>query len=240
MTYWPIFWDIETTGLNPLAQEFWSETQAAQVTAVGLGTIRNWDEGPEPSQADYQVECVFDEDEYRLLDNLADRATALDYRGEPFLVGYNSRQFDHPYIGARYSRFRLDGGPFVHGWKRLDMMRVAGSDPATPKRYPKEGEYASALGVEVEDPYDGSDMPGAFKNGEWDKIITHVEADVEESMRMFVKRKGRMMEHFFDHYDIEASGPPVKSVRDDDFTGHNTTTSNSKITDIELDLGDEE
>jgi len=46
MTHWPIFWDIETTGLNPLARDFWSNSMEAQVTAVGLGTITNWDQGP--------------------------------------------------------------------------------------------------------------------------------------------------------------------------------------------------
>lgn len=212
MTHWPIFWDIETTGLNPLARKFWSGKMEAQVTAVGLGTIRNWDEGPTTDTADLQISVIWDSDEYRLLKSLGDRIRSLDYEGAPFLVGYNSRNFDHPYIGARYSRLRLDGEPFTSEWKRLDMMRVAKADNAIAKRYPKEGEYADALDVHVPDQYDGSDMPDAFKNDEWEKIKSHVEADVKESMLMFLKRKGLMMDTFFNHYDIDAQGPPVQQI----------------------------
>jgi DNA polymerase elongation subunit (family B) len=238
MTYWPIFWDIETTGLNPLAQEFWSGEMEAQVTAVGLGTIRNWDRGPGPNNADLQVEVVWDSSEYRLLNVLSDRVRALDFDGEPFLVGYNSRNFDHPYIGARYSRLRQNGEPFTSEWKRLDMMRVAGKDNVIGKRYPKEGEYADALGVEVEDPYDGSDMPEAFQNEDWDAIKTHVEADVEESMRMFLKRPNLMMNHFFDHYDIDAEGSPVEEV-DLEVEEHGPSDNDSALIE-EIDLLEDE
>ena len=233
MTHWPVFWDIETTGLNPMAQEFWSNEMAAQVTAVGLGTIRNWDEGPNVEQSDFQVECYWDSDEYRLLSNLPDRIEAMAFDGEPFLVGYNSRQYDHPYIGARFSRLRLDGTPFTHGWRRLDMMRVAGKDNVIAKRYPKEGEYADALGVEVYDPYDGSDMPEAFANENWNKIQTHVKADVEESMRMFLKRPDMMMNHYYEHYDINAQGSPVEVI--DEVEGQaNEESDDSLIEEIDL------
>lgn len=240
MTHWPIFWDIETTGLNPLAQDFWSNQMEAQVTAVGLGTIRNWDEGPDRESADIQVSVVYDSDEYRLLNVLPDRIRAMDFDGNPFLVGYNSRNFDHPYIGARYSRLRQRGEPFISEWKRLDMMRVAGKDNCIPKRYPKEGEYADALGVDVEDPYDGSDMPQAFKNKDWEKISTHVRADVEESILMFLERKGLMMEQFYDHYDIDAEGPPVEQIGDNDLSKSSGGSGSDLIEDIDLVDDDED
>lgn len=234
MTYWPVFWDIETTGLNPLAREFWNGKMEAQVTAVGLGTFRNWDEGPNEESARMQIQVVWDSDEYRLLQAIQDRLYTMDYDGKPFLVGYNSRNFDHPYMGARYARKRLDGEPFVSEWKRLDMMRVAENDTAIPKRYPKEGEYADALGVDVADPYDGSDMPDAFKNKEWNKIETHVKADVEESMLMFLKRKGLMMDHFYDHYDIDAQGPPVTEVGSEASSSGSSGESSALIEEIDL------
>ncbi len=234
MTYWPIFWDIETTGLNPLARDFWSGQMEAQVTAVGFGTIRNWDRGPDVDTADLQVEVVYDNSEYRLLNILEDRVKAMDYEGTPFLVGYNSRNFDHPYIGARYARLRQDAEPFGSEWKRLDMMRVAGKDDTISKRYPKEGEYADALGVDVPDPYDGSDMPEAFENGNWDAIKTHAEADVKESMLMFLKRKGLMMEQFYNHYDIDAQGPPVKEIGSEPEGGSSDGDDNNLIEEIDL------
>lgn len=234
MTYWPIFWDIETTGLNPLARDFWSNEMEAQVTAVGLGTIRNWDQGPGRQGADLQIQVVYDSSEYRLLNILEDRARSLDYDGEPFLVGYNSRNYDHPYIGARYARLRQNAEPFGGEWKRLDMMRVAGKDNAISKQYPKEGEYASALGVDVPDNYTGADMPDAFANKEWDKIKSHVEADVKESMLMFLERKGLMMEHFFDHYDIDAQGPPVQKIGSGSDTNNSEDEGSSLIEEIDL------
>jgi len=236
MTHWPVFWDIETTGLNPLARHFWSNSMQAQVTAVGLGTIRNWDKGPNAEQADLQIDVVWDSSEYRLLQCLEDRVRSLDFDGEPFLVGYNSRNFDHPYLGARYARLRQNGEPFNSEWKRLDMMRVAKVDDTIASKYPKEGEYAEALGVDVPDDYTGADMPDAFKNKEWDKIKSHVEADVKESMLMFCKRKGLMMETFYDHYDIDAEGPPVQEVGGFDNSSDDSEEESALIEEIDLNL----
>jgi len=236
MTHWPVFWDIETTGLNPLARDFWSNGMEAQVTAVGFGTIRNWDQGPDAEQADLQIEAVWDTSEYRLLQSLEDAVKSIDYGGEPFFVGYNSRNFDHPYLGTRFARLRQNGEPFNSEWKRLDMMRVAGKDPAISKRYPKEGEYATSLGVDVPDDYTGADMPDAFANEEWDKIVEHVNADVKESMLMFCKRKGLMMDTFFDHYDIDAEGPPVEQVGSLDSSKSDEEEGSSLIEEIDLDL----
>lgn len=234
MTYWPVFWDIETTGLNPLARKFWDGKMEAQVTAVGLGTIRNWDKGPDRENADLQMTVLYDSDEYRLLNALGDRVRSLDFDGDPFLVGYNSRNFDHPYIGARYSRLRQDPEPFCSEWKRLDMMRVAGKDDAIAKRYPKEGEYADALGVDVPDEYTGADMPDAFKNEEWDKIKSHVEADVKESMLMFLERKGLMMDTFYDHYDINAQGPPVQEIGSGGGSSDGNNNDSALIEEVDL------
>lgn len=216
MSYFPIFWDIETTGLNPMIEPWSNMGRTSQVTAIGFGCIDNWHEAPDRQSADITVKCLYDSDEYRLLSNFQDRLTDLVGEGEPIIIGYNSRVYDHPYYNARCGRLRLDPEPLASQWKRLDMMRVAGSDPAVPKTYPKEGEYADALGIEVEDPYDGSDMPEAFANKNWDKIKTHVLADVKESILMFLERKDRMMDHFYDHYDINASGAPVPEVEVDD------------------------
>lgn len=212
MDYVPIFWDIETTGLNPMAQDWWDSADAAQVTAVGLGVITNWDEAPTRESADIKVSVIYNEDEYSLLNNLGQRLRGMEYEKEPFLVGYNSRQYDHPYAGARFARLRLDGEPFISDWKRLDMMRAAAKDDRIGKRYPKEGEYAAALGVDVPDEYDGSDMPDAFKRGDWDAIKSHVEADVKESVLMFLEAQDLMMDTFYDHYDIQADGAIVEEI----------------------------
>lgn len=216
MSYFPIFWDIETTGLNPMIEPWSNMGKASRVTAIGLGCIENWNQGVDAESADLRVKCVYDEDEYRLLKNMPRIVNEMAGDGEPILVGYNSRQYDHPYYAARCARLRLDAEPLASKWMRLDMFRAAGKDNRIAKKYPKEGEYADALGVDVEDPYTGADMPDAFENRNWEKIKTHVGADVKESILMFLERKDFMMDHFYDHYDIDAQGAPTKQVELDD------------------------
>jgi uncharacterized protein YprB with RNaseH-like and TPR domain len=206
----PVFFDIETTGLNPMAQHFWSQTEfAAQVTAVGLGTVDGWREDQSYEDAEYDVEVYIDSSEYSLLQKVNEMASAKveDIRGrgnEPYLVGFNSRNFDHPYLGARFARLRLDGDVFNHTTKRLDMMRALGKHWAGVGRYPSEDKCLKALGIGSDDPYDGSDMPQAFDEGNFEAIITHVKADVEEMMKLFVELKEYCVQEYYDHYDIEA------------------------------------
>ncbi len=212
MNYEPVFWDIETTGLNPMAQDWWDGEDAAQVIAVGIGTIENWSDEPTTDEAEIDVRAVMSVDEYELLTTIGEAMRGSDFDDEPFLVGYNSRQFDHPYIGARFSRKRLDGEPFVSDWKRLDMMRAAGRDDIISKRFPKEDEYSEAVGVGVHDEFDGSQMPQAFKDGNWDMIEQHVTKDVEKMVKVFLERQDTMMDTFYDHYGINAGGGVVEEI----------------------------
>jgi len=206
--YEPIFFDIETTGLNPMAQEWWdNQTSGARVTAVGLGRVEGWRDSDDPDDCEFTTKVLTDESEYRLLQVAAERLENMswyytDRDVEAFLVGHNSRQFDHPYIGARYSRLRLDGSLFTYVLKRLDTMRALGKHWDEVSRYPSEDDVLEILGIESDDPYDGSDMPDAYAERNWDAIKTHVEADVEEMMEMFVRLSEPCMEEFYDHYDV--------------------------------------
>jgi len=207
--YKPVFFDIETTGLNPMAQHFWNSSDyAAQVTAVGIGTVDQWRDNQSIEEAEYDTQVFINSSEYQLLQNVEERIEAkLDHiRGKdkvPYLVGFNSRNFDHPYIGARFSRLRLDGSAFTHREKRLDMMRALGKHWDEISRYPSEDDCLEALGIDSDDPHDGSDMPAAFEEGNFEAIITHVRADVKEMMKLFVAKKEECVGEFFDHYDIE-------------------------------------
>jgi uncharacterized protein YprB with RNaseH-like and TPR domain len=208
--YDPVFFDIETTGFNPMAQQWHNSYQYdARVTAVGVGTVKGWREAEGHEDCEYDVDVYWDESEYRLLQVLPDR---LDnkiamIRGEgyePFLVSFNGRQFDHPYLGARFSRLRLDGGAFTHGLKRLDMMRALGKRWGDIGRYPSEDDCLEEMGIASDDPYDGSDMPDMFGNGNWDAISEHARHDIEEMMRLFVETRTECMGEFYDHYDVDS------------------------------------
>lgn len=210
-TYIPVFWDIETTGLNPMAQSWHSHTEHdAAVTAVAIGTFDGWRE-PEPDP-EYNVRILMNENneysmsgEYKLFNRLNGLMRGMiaeheDGESELFFVGYNSRRFDHPYIGARMARLRKNGFPLTHGRKRLDMMAAIKSRDG---RYVSQDDYAEELGVEHEPFLTGKDMPEAFSTGNFEAIRGHVEADIRVLMEMFLKDRTDMMNHFYAHYDID-------------------------------------
>lgn len=222
MGYEPIFFDIETTGLNPMAQSWWNGHDLdARVTAIGVGNIENWREANSHKDGEYNVDVLWDESEYRLLqvahDRLVELATQIQSLGhEPFLVSFNGRQFDHPYLGARYARLRLDGGLWHHSIKRLDMMRALGKHWDPVDRYPSEDDCLEIAGIESDDAYDGSDMPQAYKDKDWTAIQSHVSHDVEEMLRLFIETEDECLEEFYDHYDIEQDVANVEEWNPDE------------------------
>jgi len=213
--YQPIFWDIETTGTNPLAQEWYSGEMAARVTSVAIGKAHGWREADSFEEAEYDVKAYWDEEEYRLLkvvrQRLKERINDIvmdDSNNEPVLVGWNSRNFDHPYMGARYARLRLNGSDFNNTLKRLDMMRALGNDEVMEKMYPGQDDYAKELGIEVNEELTGKDMPKAYRAEDWGKIQQHAEDDVREMMKTFVEKKGDCYEELYWHYDDIKGQPP--------------------------------
>lgn len=202
VTYVPVFFDIETTGLNPLAQGWHNNTKHdAQVTAIGVGYYTDYG-GEEEGR---QIKVEYGPDEYKLLSDLRRRMNSIeDEIGgdgiELIIVGFNSRQYDHPYLTARYARLRQDPYPFCHEWKRLDMMKALRSRDG---KYWNQDDYADHIGVHTEDEYDGSDMPEAFARRQWRKILDHVRADMEDMMDIFEHEPTVFMNHFYDHYGID-------------------------------------
>lgn len=197
--YIPVVWDIETTGLNPLAQSWHNNaTYNAQVTAVAWDILDcNWQHG----EIEHDTHTIADTGEYTLLGYVRDELTELeeDLEGEPFLVGWNTRKFDHPYIGARYARLRQDSYPTGYGWKRLDMMRAVKKQTG---QYYSEDDYAEEIGIETEPVGEGSEMPRYFKNGNLAAIREHVTADIKMAAELFVKDRETMMSEFYDHYNV--------------------------------------
>lgn len=198
----PVVFDIETTGLNPLAQEWQSyQSHDAQVIAIGIGTFDDW---WDKDSFDGDVSVLYGEDEYELLEDIREKmvevASSIEDRGrEPFLVTWNGRNYDHPYLGARYARYRQPPYPFCHALKRLDLFRMVLSATG---QYRKQEDYAEELGVGTEDEFDGSDMPDMFDDRNWDAIIQHARQDVVELMQIAMVEREKCMGHFYDHYDI--------------------------------------
>jgi len=210
MAHEPIFFDIETTGFNPMAQSWYDSTDYdGRVTAIGMAKSPDWRGTDEPEDVTVDDKVLYDSSEYRLLGLAATRlqewVNEIRSGGDtPFLVGFNSRQFDHPYIGARYSRLRIDGSLFTSDLQRLDMMRALGERWTEVGRYPSEDDCLEAVGIDSDDPFDGSDMPDFYGDGRWDDIATHVREDTKEMVKLFALTKKECMAEYYDHYDIEA------------------------------------
>lgn len=205
----PLFFDVESTGLNPLAQEWHNGvSQDAQVTAVAVARMFNWREVEERSDLEIGTQVILEPDEYPLLEACRDRLRAkvdhvLDAGEEPVMVGYNNRVFDHPYLGARFARKRIDGSLWNHKLRRIDMMRVCGKSDRTPKYYNKEDDVVEMLGIETDDTLTGADMPEAFEAGDFDAIHEHVESDTVTLAKLFYEFREEALGEFYDHYDID-------------------------------------
>lgn len=217
MQYVPIFWDIETTGLHPMAKHWWNHhDHSARVVCVGVGYIDNY--VPSNAEQSYTVDVLWDDNEWELLgqvadhmEELVDRIESFDEDYETFMVGWNSRGFDHPYYGARCARLRKDNFPFGHQRKRLDMMNAMKSVRGTRKNISQDS-VAEEIGVLAEDEFDGSDMPELFEQGQIDPILHHCKTDLEDMVEIFFEYQSEMMNHFYDHYEIDADASYVDTV----------------------------
>lgn len=207
----PIFFDMEATGLNPMAQNWWNNTEhGAQVLVFTFGRLHSWRYNNDYDDADPELDSVYDSNEYRLLkvahSRLEEHVTGIRNEGwEPVIFGFNIRRYDLPYIGARYARKRLDGSLFTHELRRLDTLHDVATHDDDTEWKPKQHKYAEDLGIEiVEDEFDGKDVPRLFSEGRFEDIQSHCEADVETELRMFLKKRNFFVNQFYDHYNIEA------------------------------------
>jgi len=211
--YKPVFFDIETTGFNPMTPRWYSDSIAAEVTAVCVGQIRDWTE-----DGDKAISATFTNrgnEEYETIQEVREYLMDVeeqyhDKGWEPFLVGHNVIQFDVMYWSARCARLRQSPYPISDGWRRLDSMRALELPPdaeAGPTRYPGQQDYADWLGLDYVDRLDGSDMPEAFDNGDYEEIATHVTDDVETLMSIFMQEREAMVNYFWSHYDDSHDQP---------------------------------
>lgn len=199
----PVFFDLETTGLNPMQQKWWDNyDQDAQVVCVGVGTLSNWqDDGKDTV---YDVRVFSSNSEYELMEEVRSemRREIQSLKGEfdnpeVMVVGWNSRRFDHPYWGARAARLRQDPYPFGYRFKRLDCMRAMKKSRG---RYMKQDDLAEEIGVKSEDSITGKDVPDLFKQGRMEPIKKHCYTDLEDLIEVFLHFEDTMLGEYRNHY----------------------------------------
>lgn len=214
--HFPIFWDIETTGLNPMIEPWMNWDDPAHITAIAIGYIEDWDEEGEKRK----VHCIMNEGdaEYELIEKARDAARAIVTKYalleelNAVMVGWNIYQFDAPYWSARCGRLRQNPYPFGWGERRLDMMRALefGHDhPDGPKKHPGQQDYADWLGIDYLDELSGDQMPEAFFNGDYQIIKDHVIDDVKVAMEIFMQERHMCLKELYSHYDDLPDNPPV-------------------------------
>jgi hypothetical protein len=223
--YEPLFWDIETLGLDPMPAPAWVDDQPPVVIGIAFGWFdegwrskTDWDyvgintyfAGLQDVDGDTGKWQLFGQEHELLEDALGydgDIGLAVDEiqrRGdEVFVTGWNTRNFDHPFLGARCGRHRLTMRPFGDSFKRLDMMRPAASDYGNSHAV-SEDDYLDYLGMPNDDDFTGEDMLEEFEKGNLDAVRSHAMSDVTQMMEIFFSKRKIMYDHFFRHYDIDA------------------------------------
>lgn len=193
----PIFWDLETTGLNPMDD---------RIVCVGIGHF----EGDERS-----VEVIQGSSEYHMFQRVRDHCsdiiknieladdptgmrTVEEEGGEAFIVSCYGRGFDHPFYAARCTGiYRQSPFPFGYRKKRLDISRVDGFSGS-------QDDMLLARGIDVgpDDEITGRDVPNLYDDGQIDTIVNHCESDIHELMALYEYEEEKMLEEVRDHYDL--------------------------------------
>lgn len=209
--YEPVFFDIEAKGLNPNA----GYGKKGQVICVGIGWLENWRGDIEDAELNSTV--IEDGNEYRLFSKVRSKMKEIlwevedwdkeyveppESRVDPeaFIVGFNSRGYDHGYYTSRCEGFkRQSSWPFGHHRKRLDVSRVVKKH--LHGGYISQDDWAENIGLELhEDDITGKDVPELYENGQVDKIVQHCQADIMDLMKIFLNDRNEMMLEFYEHY----------------------------------------
>lgn len=226
MTFYPVFFDIESAALNPIESPWeWASKSDAQVVTVGIGTFAEANPHMDTEELSMDIK-VFENtgSEYPLLKDVrqyvrnkvakaegwwpyheydpGERHRKKEGYGigpESFLISWNGRKFDHPYLGSRYARFRQDPFPFGYRRKRLDMMKSVRDKTGYVF---SQDDWCEEKGIEMRNEITGEEVPEMWEKGRTDKIKTHCYSDLEDMMRLFHKDWEHHMEVFYDHYDI--------------------------------------
>jgi len=179
----PIVFDIETTGLDPF-----TDTTLAITYKVG-----------------FKKPIVFHIDDngvdeklvlrrfYFNLDSIA--ADSSKDGVSLVLVGYNIDSFDIPFLTTRaILNGMIEHSATLRKYYRADLMYIVTRYLKTDKKHMKLKDVAKALGIEVNDDVNGSDVPRLFEEGNYEAIVKHCISDVELTYQLTLKLKP-LIEH---------------------------------------------
>jgi len=108
------------------------------------------------------------------------------------IVGFRIREFDLPmliqrsrYLGIRYPH--LDLGRYARGSSIVDLSDVLTfNDQRSAEQIMRRTlkAFARRFGIPVNDTINGKDIPALVAAGDWEAIVSHVQADVETTVEL--------------------------------------------------------
>ncbi len=171
----PFFVDIETLGLDPFE---------SRLIAIG------YDNGTK--------EVLINEDEKELIENFLD---VLNDNSKVVLIGYNIIGFDLPFLIARGLKHGIQEVQKLRTGYIIDLMDVVSRYLTTSKRrWIKQKEICSFLGLDTRDVIDGSEIPRLFEQKEFEKIKQHCLNDLRLTKELFLKLKDLVQHKFMAKY----------------------------------------
>lgn len=157
VSYTPVFWDVETNGLNP------SEDRLLVASFKKLG--------------EKQTTFCRKDEEFELISDINSYLEELRYDDKVVLTGYNSFNFD---IGFFVTRALINGvnPSLINKYMHMDLMYIA-------QRYLfanrlSQDKFVKRLGGTVSGSITGKDVLWLYNSGNWKKIKQHCEEDVED------------------------------------------------------------
>lgn len=158
-----IYFDIETTGLNPLLDKILT-IQVKRGEEIKLWTL--WEE----------------KDELRMIQHFIDYLRPI--YGNEAIVGYNCLKFDVPFIHARlnkYDAMEADTYDILHNKKWIDLYQFQGDN------YISMDRWLDSFDIERGCKYSGSDIPHLYERELHNEIEEHAVDDLIVCERLFNK-----------------------------------------------------
>lgn len=134
------------------------------------------------AQNDDDVECVYGDDEVKILNTAREVFTT---KGFDLTVAFNG-EFDFRFLRQR---FIINGipAPFTPGLSRGDYFYDPMREWAGYKGFISQVDLESVLGITREADITGADVGDAIDCGDWDAVVKHNVTDVE-NLRLIYKR----------------------------------------------------
>jgi len=181
----PFFVDVETLGLDPLE---------SRLIAIGY-------------DCNGSSEVIIGEDERKIIENFL---KVFNDCNDVVLIGYNIIGFDLPFLIARGLRHGIYEIQRLRTTYIIDLMDIVSRYLTTSKRkWVKQKEICSFLGMDTRDVIDGSEIPRLFEQKDFETIKQHCLNDLRLTKELFFRLKDLVKHRLMAKYGFYQRGEDV-------------------------------